>query len=209
MGRIVSEAQGSSAVALGDHKARTAKVLRLGERSGGSPLQASDSVTPVQSEVPSPPRSGELFRAEKAAANYLTTCDSRRSVLARSDSAQAFDETLHAKQMHGGDAYSNVAIGRACDVDESTVRKWRTSKKPLPAWALKLLPFEVYRDLIADIEAKRLGKIDRRELPNVRPLLAKLDAQLASEDPSVALKELVAAARVLEAMIARLNGGGR
>lgn len=209
MGRIVSEVQGSSAIALGDPEARTAKVLRLGERAGNRPLHASDSVTSVQSEVPSPPRSGASLRSEKATAKYLATCDSRRSVLARNDTARALDETLHERQVRGVEAHSNVAIGRACDVDESTVRKWRTNMKPLPAWALKLVPFEIHRELAANIDAARVGKIDRRELPNVRPMLAKLDAQLATEDPAIALKELVQAARQLEAMIARLNGGAR
>jgi hypothetical protein len=127
-------------------------------------------------------------------------------VLARNDTARALDETLHERQVRGEEAYSNVAIGRACDVDESIVRKWRTNQKPLPAWALKLVPFEIHRELAANIDAARVGKIDRRELPNVRPMLAKLDAQLATEDPIIALKELAQAARQLEAMIARLTG---
>ena len=209
MARIASEFDGSHASAIVDEPRRTAKTLRRGERSGSALPHATEISTAVQSEIPAEPRSEASLRSEKAAATYAETRDLRRSVQVREETAEALDHALHERQVRGEEAYSNVAIGRACDVDEATVRKWRTNRKPIPAWALKLVPFEIHRDLVADIEAKRLGKIDRRELPNVRPMLAKLDAQLANEDPAIALKELAQAARQLEAMIARLTGGGR
>lgn len=186
MRRIASEVEGSSAVAFVDEPPRTAKTLSLGERAGGRPLHASEHSALVQSEVPSPPRSAASLRSEKAAASYLETRDQRRSVLLREETAQALDDALHVRQLRGDEAHSNVAIGRACDVDEATIRKWRTNQKPLPAWALKVMPFELHRELVANIDAARLGKIDRRELPNVRPMLSKLDAQLANEDAAIA-----------------------
>lgn len=202
------DGQASSTACFVDDRPRTAKVLRRGECAVRTPLSAADSVTRVQSEVPSPPRSDASLRSEKAAANYAATREQRRSVVARLTTATAFADALHARQIRGEDAYSNVAIGRACDVDESTVRKWRDGEKALPAWAMKLLPFEICRELGVDIETARHGKLERRELPNVRPMLSKLDAQLANEDPAIALRELVAAARMLSGMIERLTGGG-
>lgn len=204
------DVQASSAIVVGDVGPRTAKTLRRGERSGESPLQAPDRLPHAQSAVPSPPRSEASIRSEKAASHYAATRDQRRSVIARGATSRALDEALHARQVRGEEAYSNVAIARACDVDERIVRDWRNdwkdSKRSLPAWALKLVPFEIRRELDADIEAARVGKIDRRELPNVRPMLSKLDAQLAQEDPAIALRELVAAVRQVEGMIARLTG---
>lgn len=210
MSRSVLEVQGSSAVALGDLRPRTARTLRLGERAGSSPLHGAENLPFAQSEVPAPPRSEASLRSEKAASDYAATRDQRRSVKARAETSRAFDEALHARQVRGEEAYSNVAVGRACDVDERIVREWRNDwndgRRPVPAWALKLLPFEITRELGADIEAARVGKLDRRELPNVRPMLSKLDAQLAHEDPAIALRELVAAARQLAGMIERLTG---
>lgn len=209
MSRSVSEAQASAAVGIVDPAPRTAKTLSLGERAVRSPPHGADYLPPAQSEEISEPRSGASLRSEKAASKYLATRDQRRSVQSRVATARAFDESLHARQVRGDEAYSNVAVARACDVDERIVRDWRAGIRPVPAWSLKLMPAEVRRELDADIDAARAGKIDRRELPNVRPLLSKLDAQLANEDPAIALRELVAAARQLAGMIERLTGGDR
>lgn len=209
MVRIVSEFHRSSAVSVGDDRPRTARTLRLGERSGSALPQAPESSPDDQSAIPSPPRSGASIRSEKAAANYAATKHDRRSVVAREKVANDFSEALHARQLSGDEAYSNVGIGRACDADEKTIAKWRSAEKPLPVWALHLMPNDLYREVIAGVDAARRGRIAPRELPNVRPLLSRLDAQLASEDPAIALRELVAAARLLESMIARLTSGAR
>ncbi len=204
---LTREGQASASPAIGDQSQRTARTLRLGERSAPATFQRPDSVADDQSaQTGTPPaaRSDASIRSEIAAANYAATKDMRRSVRARDTIANDLNEALHARQVRGEESYSNVAFGRACDVDEKTVAKWRSDEKPLPAWALSLMPHDLYRETLASVEAARHGKIERRELPNLRPLLSKLDVQLAQEDPAVALRELGAAARQLAGMIERL-----
>ena len=161
-------------------------------------------MTVAQSE----PRSDASLRSEKAAATYAVSRDERRSVLARVDTSRALDEALHARQVRGEEAYSNVAVARACDVDERIVREWRSGDRALPAWALRMLPHDIAREVTASIDAARVGRIDRRELPMVRPMLSRLEAQLAKEDPAVARRELEAALRMIGGMVERLKGMG-
>jgi hypothetical protein len=211
MRRHFVEAECAADARVFERGARTARTLRLGERAGSAPLQAPDHLPLAQSEDSSPARSEASLRSEKAASEYAATRDQRRSVQARIATARSLDEALHVRQVRGEEAYSNVAIARACDVDERIVRDWRDdspdAKRALPAWALKLLPSEIHRELNADTEAARVGKIDRRELPNVRPMLSKLAAQLPLEDRDVADRELAAAERMIQAMRQRLWRG--
>lgn len=125
--------------------------------------------------------------------------------LARCSFAAAFDAAMHAHWLRGEESLSNVAIGRACGVDEKTVRLWRLGEKPMPAAALQLLPSQVYGEMIDHLAGSR-GRTPKRALVKLREALGELGGQLAHEDGSEVVRALVGAQGQLADLMKKAMG---
>jgi hypothetical protein len=154
--------------------------------------------------VPEAPRSEASLRAERAAAALPRSL--RPLAKARTEFATAFDRVMNEHWLRGEEAYSNVAVGRTCGVDERIVREWRTGERPMPAAALALLPTQVYGEMLDHLAASR-GRTPKRALMQLRQALTDLDAQLAHEDGTEVVRTLGGAQEQLTELMKKAMGG--
>ena len=211
MPRSTIDAQGSSALQVVDLAPRAAKTLRRGERSGLFPA-ASEPRAAQAGGTSEPPRSAESLRAEMSRGQLeLLPREQRPLAKARDEFAEAFDRVMNAHWLRGEEAYSNVAIARACGVDEKTVRAWRsegrTEQKPMPAAALRLLPSQVFGEMLDYLSTAR-GRTPKRALVKLREALGELDGQIAHEDAAEVLRALLGAQEQIAGLMKKAMGGG-
>lgn len=106
----------------------------------------------------------------------------RKLAKARSEFVRRFDAIMVGHYLRGEEAYSNVAVARACGVDEKTVRQWRSGEKQLRAETIALFPGRLRDEVLAllkDLE----GRAPERALVQLGRSLDALDTQIAQEDP--------------------------
>lgn len=132
--------------------------------------------------APDSDRTPESLRAE--AAKQALGPGLRKLAKARSEFVRRFDAIMTDHRMRGEVAYSNGAVARACDVDEKTVRQWRSGEKPLRAEAIALFPGRLRDEVLALIR-----ELDGRGVePGIVQLarsLDMLDEQVTAEDAPV------------------------
>lgn len=202
--------EGSSAVAIVDEPRRTARALRLSDRRTNRLPDAQEIGTPVQSEPVAAPRSEASLRSEKAHERLASTPRALRPLTkARDDIAAAFDRVMSEHWLRGEEAYSNVAVARACGVDERIVREWRSGEKPMPAAALALIPSQLYAEMVDSLAANRRQGVPRRALVKLRESLAELDGQLGHEDGAEVVRALAGAQGQIASLMAKAVGGAK
>ena len=198
-------AQRDAAPRIGMHEARTEEAVR-GERTylNGAPVSAQDEVD-VQI-----PRTAHSHRCEQAYRDWTTTPPSQRPLaVARGEIARAFDAFLHERWLAGDAALSNVAVARACGVDERMVRGWREGEKALPAAALLVMPVAAAQALVARVQERRILSPHRRGAAILRDALEQLEQPVSAEDRGAVLRELLDALRRINEQIAKLATEGR
>ena len=199
------EFQGSACPAVFPAEGRTAKALRRGERAGVFAAETS-ARTDQTGGIQAPPRSEASLRSESLRARFDALPRSLRPLAkARSEFAAAFDTVMNEHWLRGEEAYSNVAVARACGVDEKTVRAWRSEEKPMPAAALTLIPTQVYGEVL-DYLASARGRTPKRALVKLRESLGELAGQLAHEDGAEVVRALVGVQGQVAALMTKAMG---
>lgn len=125
---------------------------------------------------------------------------------AKTDFARRFDEIMHAHWVRGEEAYSNVAVARACNVSEKTVRDWRSGAKRIPPEAIALFPSQLFDETVAILTGLR-NRAPKRAIAQLRQALADLPSQLAGEDPAEILRALLNAQGEIAALMQKAVGG--
>ncbi len=166
-----------------------------------------ERVVSNESVQPEENRTGESRRSEAAYRDINALPPHRRKLaVARAELANAFDAVMHEHWLRGNEAYSNVAVARACDIDEKQVRQWRENEKPMPAAAMVLFPGRLYQDVLAEVERMR-GRGTKRSAVLLREALDGLGEELAREDARDARRVIDDGQRRLLEISARLTEG--
>lgn len=169
------------------------------ERVGGN-FEARAEHDDLPKAEDSGPRTIQSVRAEQAALRP------RGLAKAKSDFARRFDEVMHAHWVRGEEAYSNVAVARACNVSEKAVREWRRGIKRIPPECIAKLPGQLFDQTIEIMTGMR-SRAPKRAIAQLRQALADLPSQLAGEDPAEVLRALLNAQGELAALMAKAVGG--
>lgn len=162
---------------------------RFVDQPARAPQVISGSACAVQerhnSGVRAAVRADEPFRTEesrRSEESYRNLENQPRPLIkARGDVSAALNAAMLAAFERGDDSLSNVAVGRACGVDEKIVREWRNGERPFPGAALVLLPSRLYDDVIDGI-ARHRGRCPRPGHVLVRQGLDAIEAQAPNKD---------------------------
>lgn len=144
------DVHGSAACRFVDEPARAERARSEDVRA---PHATATDVVPPAAEPSA--RSLESVRAELA--HQALKAVPRKLAKARSAFVRSFDALMNDHHLRGEEAYSNVAVARACGVDEKTVRQWRSGEKHLRAEAVALFPGRLRDEVLAllrDIEGR-------------------------------------------------------
>jgi hypothetical protein len=172
----------------------TSCTLHVPEQIDASAENDVDDPNPRAAQTP---RTETSIRAEVAHRDLQALPPSQRPLaLARAEFARAFDSVMHNHWLAGEGAYSNVAVARACGVDEKTIRQWREGEKPFPAAALTLLPGQLFDEIMSHVAAAR-GRTPRRAVVQLREALTALRVQAVHEDQHELTRALLDAQREL------------
>lgn len=167
----------------------------------GQPLKVrAEQAAPVPAEST---RSLESVRAEQA--HRALVAKPRPLTKARSEFARRFDAVMHAHWVRGEEAFSNVAVARACGVDEKAVRQWRLGEKRIPPEAMALFPSQLFDETVSVLEALR-SRTPKRAVSELGKALSNLDTQILHEDPTEMLRALVEARSKIDALMKKAMG---
>ena len=116
----------------------------------------------------------------KSAEPYTPDPHRKRKRLARArvEAAEIIDALIDERWQNGENDFSDRAIAeRLCDVDETTVGKWRHGDKPMPIAALLCLPLPFGEDLCERLlSARRELAGDTRCIVNLGRAVERCDA---------------------------------
>lgn len=156
------------------------------------------------------PRTAHSIRCQKAYRDWLALPPSQRPLaVARGEIARSFDTAMHAHWLAGEEAFSNVAVARACGLDERNVRQWREGEKAIPLAALLVMPATLANEMVNVVRDRRGVGAVRRGLAGLDLALTGLDAAADPEDRDEVMRTLIDAQRRITERIARLATEGR
>lgn len=128
---------------------------------------------------------------------------------ARTEIAAALDTEMREAWIAGDESLSNVAVAKACGVDERIVRRWRDGERSLPVGALLVMPATLAQRIVARLQDRRALSPHRRGLPQLRAAIERLAEPVADDDRREVLRALLDAQRRIGDVIAALAGGDR
>lgn len=205
---LTHEVQRGSCLRIGEHAPRAQQPSRE-----ECTHQVHDRATLRNVDEGAEARAPRTITAERATAAQVEWAgvppSQRPSAMAARQMADALDEALHRAYLDGNDALSNVAIGRACGVDEKTVRQWRLGRRPMPSWALLKLPPSLAAEMLAWVQRTRGVSAHQGAAKTLLEAVGRLEKPMPAGERGDVARVVGEAMGRLGLVLAKATGGER